>query len=100
MTGEPIYVMIDKRGSITLPSWLRKKLNLKQGALLEVEVVPGGAILLHKVKPVREILLSPEGLQKLSEARNSGLVEDLPDWLEKEMADARAEINEEIPERS
>ena len=100
MVSEPIYVMIDKRGSITLPSWLRKKLNLKQRDLLEVEIAPGGTIFSHKVKPVREILLSPEGLQKLAEARESGLVEELPDWLKKEMANARAEINKEIPERS
>ncbi len=100
MTSKSIYVTLDKRGSITLPAWLRKDLNLKQGTLFEVEIIEGGAILLHKVKPVREILLGHKGLQKLMDARTNGLAEKLPEWLKKEMTDARVEIHKEISERS
>jgi len=100
MVEKSMYVILDKRGSITLPAKLRKELNLKQGVLFEVEIAEGGAIVLHRVKPVREILLSPKGLQKLAEARTGGLAEELPEWLEKEIADARAKVHEEIFKRS
>lgn len=39
-----MYVILDKRGSITLPAKLRKELNLKQGVLFEVEIAEGGLL--------------------------------------------------------
>lgn len=87
-----MLVSIDKRGSISLPSSLRKDLNLYPGSFLDLTVLDGGNIALSPVAVYPTVRLSNEGLAKLQEARQSG-VEQMPDWLRKEMADAAADSN-------
>lgn len=87
-----MLVSIDKRGSISLPSTVRKDLGLKPGTLLELTIVEGGNLSLSPVAVYPTVRLSDEGLAKLGEARQSG-VKQMPDWLRKEIADAATDTD-------
>ena len=87
-----MLVSIDKRGSISLPSAVRKDLNLLPGSFLDLTVLDGGNLALSPVAVYPTVRLSNEGLAKLKEARQSG-VEQMPDWLREEMADATTDSN-------
>lgn len=82
-----MLVSIDKRGSISLPSAVRKDLGLKPGTFLDLTILEGGNLSLSPVAVYPTVRLSNKGLVKLGEARQSG-VEQMPDWLRNEMADA------------
>lgn len=82
-----MLVSIDKRGSINLPAAVRKDLGLVPGTYLDLTVLDGGNLALSPVTVYPTVRLSEKGLDKLSEARQSG-VERLPDWLREEMAGA------------
>ena len=82
-----MLVSIDKRGSISLPAAVRKDLGLKPGTFLDLTILDGGNLALSPVAVYPTVRLSDKGLAKLDEARQSG-VEQLPDWLRKEMTDA------------
>ena len=43
--------MVDERGRVTLPAWLRKRLGLRPGSKLEVRIEEGRVVLV----PVRRI---------------------------------------------
>ena len=81
-----MLVTVDKRGSITLPTALRKELGLDAGAHLDLTVDAGGGILLRPVSVYPSVRLSERGLGKLQEARRSGSA-TLPDWVRDEMRD-------------
>lgn len=85
-----MLVAIDKRGSVSLPAALRKELKLEPGSYLDLTVQPGGSIVLNPVAVYPTITLSEQGLAKLSEARESGVAE-MPEWLRKEMDNAKAD---------
>ena len=85
-----MLVSIDKRGSISLPSAVRKDLNLNPGSFLDLTILDGGKLALSPVAVYPTVRLSDAGLTKLNEARQSG-VEQMPDWLREEMADATAD---------
>jgi AbrB family looped-hinge helix DNA binding protein len=87
-----MLVSIDKRGSISLPSAVRKDLGLKPGTFLDLTVLEGGNLSLIPVAVYHTVRLSDKGLTKLDEARQSG-VEQMPDWLRKEMADAATDTD-------
>ena len=70
MKKDCILVSIDKRGSISLPTKIRKKLGLDVGSHLELEVLEGGAIVLHPVYIYRGVHLSQSGLEKIKQARD------------------------------
>jgi len=91
-----MLIAIDKRGSINLPSAIRKELGLETGSYLELEVVEGGAINLHPVSVHRAIRLNEEGIEKLREARKSGK-DKMPGWLIEEMKNAGAGSKQEVP---
>ncbi len=82
-----MLVSIDKRGSISLPSTVRKDLGLVPGTFLDLTILDGGNLSLTPVAVFPTVRLSDTGLAKLGEARRSG-VEQIPDWLRKEMTDA------------
>jgi AbrB family looped-hinge helix DNA binding protein len=82
-----MLVSIDKRGSISLPSTVRKDLGLKSGTFLDLTILEGGNLSLSPVAAYPTVRLSDKGLAKPGEARQSG-VEQMPDWLRKEMDDA------------
>jgi AbrB family looped-hinge helix DNA binding protein len=82
-----MLVSIDKRGSISLPASVRKNLNLYPGTFLDLSVLDGGNLTLSPVVVYPTVRLSDEGLAKLAEARHGG-VEQMPDWLRKEISDA------------
>jgi AbrB family looped-hinge helix DNA binding protein len=84
---QAMLVCIDKRGSINLPSALRKDLNLHPGSFLDLTVLDGGNLSLSPVAVYPTVRLSDSGLAKLDEARKSG-VDKMPDWLREEMANA------------
>jgi len=79
-----MLVQIDQRGSLNLPTKIRKSLGLEKGSSLELEIEEGGSITLHPVEIHRTVRLSNQGLEKISEARSSGEGE-LPNWLLDEM---------------
>ncbi len=87
-----MLVSIDKRGSISLPSAVRKDLGLKPGTFLDLTILDGGNLSLTPVAVFPTVRLSESGLVKLNEARQSG-VELMPDWLREEMADAATEAD-------
>ena len=87
-----MLVSIDKRGSISLPSAVRKDLGLKPGTFLDLTILDGGNLSLTPVAVFPTVRLSETGLVKLNEARKSG-VELMPDWLRKEMADAASDAD-------
>ena len=82
-----MLVTIDKRGSISLPSTVRKELGLQPGSCLDLTILDGGGLALTQVAVYPTVRLSAEGLAKLKDARQSG-ADKLPDWLLEEMADA------------
>jgi hypothetical protein len=53
-------------------------------------------ILLEEIRGKFELVLEDKGLVKLGEARKSG-VEQMPDWLRKEMADAATDPDGYLP---
>lgn len=85
-----MLITIDKRGSINLPTALRKELGLEPGACLDLTTEPGGALLLKPVAVYPTVRLSEEGLAKLSEARKGG-TDGMPNWLREGMNDAEAD---------
>jgi AbrB family looped-hinge helix DNA binding protein len=87
-----MIIAIDKRGSINLPSSLRKELGLKIGDHLNISVEEGGVIILQPVVIYPTLQLSEQGLAKLKEARESG-VGAMPSWFKEEMKDAGADPN-------
>jgi AbrB family looped-hinge helix DNA binding protein len=87
---KPMLITIDKRGSINLPTALRKELGLAPGACLDLTTEPGGALLLKPVAVYPTVRLSEGGLAKLSEARQGG-TETMPEWLREGMDDAEAD---------
>jgi len=82
-----MLVSIDKRGSVGLPAAVRKDLNLYPGSFLDLTVLDGGRLALSPVAVYPTVRLSDGGLAKLTEARQGG-VEQMPDWLREEMANA------------
>ena len=82
-----MLVSIDKRGSISLPAAVRKNLNLHPGSLLDLTILDGGNLEFSLVAVYPTVRLSAKGLAKLSQARQDN-VEQMPDCLSKEMADA------------
>jgi len=80
-----MLVQIDQRGSLNLPIKIRQSLGLEKGSNFELEVAEGGDIILHPVEIHRTVRLSNQGLEKMSEARQSGEGE-LPNWLLDEMS--------------
>ncbi len=90
-----MLVTVDKRGSITLPAAVRKTLGLESGSHLELAVEEGGTLVLYPVAVYPSVRLSEEGLKKLRQARKSGVTK-LPDWLAKDMSDARTDPEPEV----
>ncbi|MEW6184772.1 MAG: AbrB/MazE/SpoVT family DNA-binding domain-containing protein [Thermodesulfobacteriota bacterium] len=82
-----MLIALDKRGSINLPSTIRKELGLESGTYLDLQVMDGGALLLQPIAIFQGIRLGPQGLQKLDDARKSGTT-SMPAWLTKEMKNA------------
>ena len=82
-----MLIAIDKRGSINLPTSIRKELGLANGAYLDVQVVEGGAVVMQPVEIFRTVRLAKQGLTKLKEARQSGAT-DMPARLSEEMNNA------------
>ena len=79
-----MLVQIDQRGSLNLPTKIRKSLGLEKGSSLELVIEDGGVITLHPVEIHRTVRLSNQGLEKISQARKSGKGE-LPKWITDEM---------------
>ena len=90
-----MLVSIDKRGSVSLPASIRKGFNLHPGSFLDLTIQDGGSLLLSPVAVYPTVRLSDQGLEKLDQARQSG-VATLPDWLQQEMADAAADTNQTV----
>ena len=85
-----MLVAIDKRGSINLPSTIRKEMGLGTGSHLDIEVLEGGAIVLTPVAIYPTVKLNEKGLGKLTEARKSGTVK-MPALLAKKIKNARTD---------
>ena len=83
-----MLVAIDKRGSVNLPSVIRKEMGLDTGTHLNLEVLDGGAIVLTPVAIYPTIKLNEQGLEKLTQARKSGAVK-MPARLAKQIKNAR-----------
>ncbi|MBI5606980.1 MAG: AbrB/MazE/SpoVT family DNA-binding domain-containing protein [Deltaproteobacteria bacterium] len=90
-----MLIALDKRGSINLPSTIRKELGLESGTYLDLQVMDGGAMLLQPIAIYQGIRLGKQGLQKLAEARQSGTT-SIPTWLTKEMKHAEVDPEPEI----
>ncbi len=82
-----MLITVDKRGSINLPASIRKELGFESGACLDAQIIEGGAVVLQPVEIFRTVRLSKQGLEKLEDARQSGVAE-MPDWLSKDMKHA------------
>ena len=87
-----MLVAIDKRGSVNLPSTIRKEMGLDTGTHLNLEVLSGGAIVLTPVAIYPTIKLSEKGLKKLREARKSGTAK-MPAQLAKQIKNARTDAD-------
>lgn len=87
-----MLVAIDKRGSVNLPSTIRKEMGLDTGTHLNLEVLEGGAIVLTTVAIYPTVNLNEKGLKKLSEARKSGTVK-MPAQLAKQIKNARTDAD-------
>ena len=61
-----MLVAIDKRGSINLPSTIRKEMGLDRGAHLDLTVLEGGSIVLTPVVIYPALKLNEKGLKKLA----------------------------------
>ncbi len=90
-----MIIAIDKRGSVNLPASLRKELGLKNGDHMDLSVQEGGVIVLQPVVIYPTVQLSEQGLEKLNEARESG-VREMPSWFEKEIENAKADPKQKI----
>ena len=60
---------IDKRGSINLPSTIRKEMGLHTGTHLDIEVLDGGSIVLTPVAIYPAVKLNEKGLSLQKHAR-------------------------------
>ncbi|MCL4491656.1 MAG: AbrB/MazE/SpoVT family DNA-binding domain-containing protein [Nitrospirae bacterium] len=87
-----MLVAIDKRGSVNLPSTIRKEMGLDTGTHLNLEVLEGGAIVLTPVAIYPAVNLNEKGLKKLDEARKSGTVK-MPAQLAKQIKNARTDAD-------
>jgi len=87
-----MLVTIDKRGSISLPSAIRKEMGLDTGTHLDIEVLEGGSIVLTPVVIYPTVKLNEKGLKKLAEARRSGTVK-MPERLAKKIKNARTDAD-------
>jgi AbrB family looped-hinge helix DNA binding protein len=87
-----MLVAIDKRGSINLPSTIRKEMGLDTGIHLDLEVLEGGSIVLTPVAIYPTVKLNEKGLKKLTEARKSGTVK-MPAKLAKQIRNARSDAD-------
>lgn len=87
-----MLVTIDKRGSINLPSTIRKEMGLDTGTHLDIEVLEGGSIVLTPVAIYPTVKLNEKGLKKLAEARKSGTVK-MPALLAKKIKNARTDTD-------
>jgi AbrB family looped-hinge helix DNA binding protein len=87
-----MLVTIDKRGSINLPSTIRKETGLDTGTHLDIEVLEGGSIVLTPVAIYPTVKLNEKGLKKLAEARKSGTVK-MPVLLAKKIKNARTDAD-------
>ncbi len=87
-----MLVAIDKRGSVNLPSTIRKEMGLDTGTHLNLEVLEGGAIVLTPVAIYPTVNLNEKGLKKLDEARKSGTVK-MPAQLAKQIKNARTDAD-------
>ncbi|MFO7802978.1 MAG: AbrB/MazE/SpoVT family DNA-binding domain-containing protein [Desulfovermiculus sp.] len=85
-----MLVTIDKRGSINLPTSVRKDLGISPGTHLELTIEPGGALTLYPVEIYRSVQLSDAGLAKIQEARASD-TSQLPEWFDQELAHAESD---------
>ena len=85
-----MLITMDQYGSITLPASVRKEFGLKEESYLDLSLEDDGVILLTPTSVQRNIRLNDKGLAKLEEARRDGEGE-FPEWLEKEMRNARTE---------
>ena len=83
-----MLVAIDKRGSVNLPTTIRKEMGLDTGMHLNLEILEGGAIVLTPVAIYPTVKLNEKGLKKLAEARKSGTVK-MPAQLAKQIKNAR-----------
>ncbi len=90
-----MIVALDKYGNVTLPGPVREKLGLDEESYLELTVVDDGIIMLQPVSVQRTIRLNEKGQKKIEEARESGIGE-FPDWLKKDMEDAKASTEREV----
>ena len=90
-----MLIALDKRGSINLPSTIRKDLGFESGTYLDLQVLDGGALLLQPIAIYQGIQLGKQGLQKLAEARKSGTT-SMPTWLTKEMKNAEIDPKSKI----
>ena len=88
--GVNMLVTIDKRGSINLPSTIRKDMGLDVGTRMDLEVLEGGAIVLTPVAIYPTVKLSEKGLKKLADARKSGTVK-MPTQLAEQISNARTD---------
>ena len=87
-----MLVAIDKRGSVNLPSTIRKEMGLDTGTHLNLEVLDGGAIVLTPVAIYPTVKLNEKGLDKLVHARKSGTVK-MPARLAKQIKNARTDTD-------
>ena len=90
-----MLVAIDKRGSINLPTSLRKELGLKNGDHLDLSLAEGGIIVLQPVVIYPTVKLSEKGLAKLKDARESG-AGVMPAWFAEEKENARLDSEQKI----
>jgi len=67
-----VFVRIRRRGTLTIPSEIRRKVGIKEGDVVEVELTKEGVIELRKVKDL-------DSVRKMVEGR-------LPQWSELEGA--------------
>lgn len=82
-----MLVAIDKRGSINLPSAVRREMGLYTGANLDLTVADGGAIVLTPVAIYPVLKLNEKGIKKLEDARKSGTAK-MPAALAKQIKNA------------
>jgi AbrB family looped-hinge helix DNA binding protein len=87
-----MLVSIDKRGSINLPSAIRKEMGLHTGTHLDIEILDGGSIVLTPVAIYPAVKLNEKGLRKLTEARKSGTMQ-MPGQLAKQIKNARTDTD-------
>ena len=90
-----MLISIDERGSINLPTALRRELEIEPGSYLELTVEEGGILRLQPVSIFPGIRLSEKGLEKLKKARESG-IGGFPKWVIQEMNDARIDTDQKI----